>query len=118
MHYLVVRYVRMSEVIFVPAGTREMSYLSAIASAGAALAIAKACSLGSLKSCGCGMRNYVYQDSTASQDKLFPWRGCKSHIMFGLAYSRDFLDPVNERRRQRSVRKLVAKQNNMAGREV
>ncbi len=95
-----------------------MSYLSGIASAGAALAIAKACSQGSLESCGCGRRSYVYRDTKTSDKDVVPWTGCKSHIVFGLAYSKEFLDPVTERRKQRSLRKLVAQQNNLAGREV
>lgn len=98
--------------------TRETSYLSAIASASAALAIAKACSKGQLRECSCGHRNFLYKDSTVSAKDLFPWRGCQNHILYGLAYSREFLDPMNERRKQRSIRKLVAKQNNVAGREV
>ena len=99
-------------------GTRETSYLSAIASASAALAIAKACSKGELRECSCDHEKYLYKESTVSAKELFPWRGCQNHILFGLSYSRDFLDPMNERRKQRSIRKLVAKQNNVAGREV
>ena len=95
-----------------------MSYLNAIASASAALAIARACSQGSLERCSCGQRNYIYRDSSVSEDDLYPWRGCQSHIVYGLRFSKDFLDPMSERRRQRSLRKLIAKQNNMAGREV
>eukprot|EP00795_Rhopilema_esculentum_P006261 gene6261-11674_t len=98
--------------------TKETSFLSAIASASAALALAKACSLGSLKKCGCGQRNYLYEEATISEKDLFPWKGCQSHIIYGLTYSRYFLDPMSERRRQRSLRKLIGKQNNAAGREI
>lgn len=101
-----------------PLGTRETSYLSAIASASAALAIAKACSLGKLRECSCGHKHFLYRDSSVSEKELFPWRGCQNHILYGLTYSRDFLDPMSERRKHRSIRKLVVKQNNIAGREV
>lgn len=103
---------------FIILGTRETSYLSAIASASAALAIAKACSKGQLRECSCGPRKYMYKDSTVSEKDLFPWRGCQNHIQYGLSYSKEFLDPMNERRKQRSIKKLVAKQNNVAGRQV
>ena len=99
-------------------GTRETSYLSAIASASAALAIAKACSLGKLQECSCGHKNFLYKDSSITEKDLFPWRGCQNHILYGLSYSKDFLDPINERRKYRSIKKLVVKQNNVAGREV
>eukprot|EP00794_Sanderia_malayensis_P009976 gene9976-10999_t len=94
-----------------------MSYLSGIASAGAALEIAKACSQGSLASCGCGQR-YIYRDSKTTEEDLLRWKGCTNHISYGLAYSKEFLDPGSERRKEKSLRKLVAMQNNLAGREI
>ncbi|KFM80239.1 Protein Wnt-11b-2, partial [Stegodyphus mimosarum] len=79
-------------------GTREQAFVYALASAAVAHNIARACSDGSLASCGCGQIPHEPPHGD------FKWGGCAHNVRHGLKFARNFADAPW---RQKSVRKKV-----------
>nr|CDI40105.1 WNT10 protein [Euperipatoides kanangrensis] len=87
-------------------GYRETAFAYAVSSAGVALSVARACSLGKLMSCGCDM-------NVSGRTKDWEWGGCSHNMDFGIQFSRDFLD---SREKAKDIHSQINTHNNRAGR--
>ena len=104
------RYSHFSFTISV-AGSREQSYVYALAAAALTQSIAKACSSGASAKCSCGP---LPNEPPPGE---FKWGGCGDDVGFGIIFSKWFTDtPWNKRRK--SKRHLVNIHNNAVGRQV
>lgn len=97
----------MSELLF-PA-TRESAFVHAIASAGVAFAVTRACAEGSATICGCDTRH------KGPPGEGWKWGGCSEDVEFGSMVSREFADARENRPDARSA---MNRHNNEAGRMV
>ncbi|KAI0982654.1 hypothetical protein GJ496_000640, partial [Pomphorhynchus laevis] len=107
--------------------SRESAFAYAISSAGVSYAIARACSKGHLKTCGCSRR-----PRPGNLDRDWLWSGCGDNLEYGLKLSARFVDNPEKdiknvqhdrRRSGRSTtsveaRKMMNLHNNEAGRRV
>lgn len=128
-----------------PSGFRESAFSFSMLAAGVMHAVATACSLGKLVSCGCGLKGSGEQDrlrakllqlQALSRGKSFPhslpspgpsvspspspqdtweWGGCNHDMDFGEKFSRDFLD---SREAPRDIQARMRIHNNRVGRQV
>nr|UTS77835.1 Wnt10 [Laodelphax striatellus] len=82
-------------------GYRESAFSSAIAAAGVAASVARACSSGRLLACGCQARTRSSAvgsaAATAAAEKTSPatrwkWGGCSHNLQYGIEFSKKFLD--------------------------
>ncbi|XP_017495391.2 protein Wnt-10b [Manis javanica] len=126
-------------------GFRESAFSFSMLAAGVMHAVATACSLGKLGSCGCGWKGNGEQDrlrakllqlQALSRGKSFPhplpspgtgsspgpgpqdtweWGGCNHDMDFGEKFSRDFLD---SREAPRDIQARMRIHNNRVGRQV
>ena len=126
-------------------GFRESAFSFSMLAAGVMHAVATACSLGRLVSCGCGWKGSGEQDrlrakllqlQALSRGKSFPhslpspgpgsgpspgpqdtweWGGCNHDMDFGEKFSRDFLD---SREAPRDIQARMRIHNNRVGRQV
>ncbi|XP_077024355.1 protein Wnt-10b [Tamandua tetradactyla] len=126
-------------------GYRESAFSFSMLAAGVMHAVATACSLGKLVSCGCGwkgsgdqdrLRTKLLQLQALSRGKSFPhslpssdpgsvsspgpqdtweWGGCDHDMNFGEKFSRDFLD---SREAPRDIQARMRIHNNRVGRQV
>lgn len=96
-----------SELLF-PA-TRESAFVHAIASAGVAFAVTRACAEGSATICGCDTRH------KGPPGEGWKWGGCSEDVEFGSMVSREFADARENRPDARSA---MNRHNNEAGRMV
>lgn len=126
-------------------GFRESAFSFSMLAAGVMHAVATACSLGKLVSCGCGLKGSGEQDrlrakllqlQALSRGKSFPhslpspgpsaspspspqdtweWGGCNHDVDFGEKFSRDFLD---SREAPRDIQARMRIHNNRVGRQV
>ena len=126
-------------------GFRESAFSFSMLAAGVMHAVATACSLGKLVSCGCGWKGSGEQDrlrakllqlQALSRGKSFPhslpstgpgsgpspgpqdtweWGGCNHDMDFGEKFSRDFLD---SREAPRDIQARMRIHNNRVGRQV
>lgn len=126
-------------------GFRESAFSFSMLAAGVMHAVATACSLGKLVSCGCGWKGSGEQDrlrakllqlQALSRGKTFPhsqpspvpgsvpspgpqdtweWGGCNHNMDFGEKFSRDFLD---SREAPRDIQARMRIHNNRVGRQV
>jgi len=93
------------------AGSREQSYVYALAATALTQSIAKACSSGASAKCSCGP---LPNEPPPGE---FKWGGCGDDVGFGVIFSKWFTDtPWNKRRT--SKRHLVNIHNNAVGRQV
>ena len=96
---------------FAVAGSREQSYVYALAAAALTQSIAKACSSGASAKCSCGP---LPNEPPPGE---FKWGGCGDDVGFGVIFSKWFTDtPWNKKRT--SKRHLVNIHNNAVGRQV
>lgn len=95
-------------VILLPA-TRESAFVHAIASAGVAFAVTRACAEGSATICGCDTRH------KGPPGEGWKWGGCSEDVEFGSMVSREFADARENRPDARSA---MNRHNNEAGRMV
>lgn len=95
-------------VILFPA-TRESAFVHAIASAGVAFAVTRACAEGSATICGCDTRH------KGPPGEGWKWGGCSEDVEFGSMVSREFADARENRPDARSA---MNRHNNEAGRMV
>lgn len=95
-------------VILFPA-TRESAFVHAIASAGVAFAVTRACADGSATICGCDTRH------KGPPGEGWKWGGCSEDAEFGSMVSREFADARENRPDARSA---MNRHNNEAGRMV
>nr|AHZ09432.1 Wnt4 [Rhopilema esculentum] len=96
-------------------GTREAAFVHAIFSAGIANAITKQCSTGKISRCSCdaNLRGY----SRAG----FQWSGCSDNVVFGVRFSKAFVDGYERERWTKAWtfdRVLMNLHNNEAGRKA
>lgn len=119
-------------------GYRESSFAYSILSAGVAHAVTRACSQGIITSCGCGsidmpknrMTPNVFisgsgsNESSLIDDKRayktknkyrWKWGGCSHNIIFGIEFSRIFLDA---KEKAGDIKSIINLHNNHAGRMV
>ncbi|KAL1279776.1 hypothetical protein QQF64_014376 [Cirrhinus molitorella] len=87
--------------------TRESAFVHAIASAGVAFAVTRACSEGSVTICGCDTRR------KGPPGEGWKWGGCSEDVEFGSMVSREFADARENRPDARSA---MNRHNNEAGR--
>ncbi|XP_037034508.1 protein Wnt-5 isoform X2 [Bradysia coprophila] len=83
-------------------GSPEMAFVHALAAAGAASFVARACRDGQLTSCGCSRSarpRQLHDDWT--------WGGCGDDLEFGYKFSQTFID-IREKERKRGARGLVS----------
>lgn len=90
-------------------GYRETAFAYAISAAGVTHQVAKACSLGKLKSCGCDMT----QHGQARQK--WEWGGCSHNVEFGYKFAHKFMD---SKERAKDIHAKINIHNNRAGRLV
>ena len=90
-------------------GYKESAFAYAISAAGVTHQVAKACSLGKLKSCGCDM------SMQGEVRDRFEWGGCSHNVEFGVKYAKRF---TNARERGRDIHARINLHNNRAGRLV
>ncbi|RVE61737.1 hypothetical protein OJAV_G00176180 [Oryzias javanicus] len=74
------------------AATRESAFVHAIASAGVAFAVTRACADGSATICGCDTRH------KGPPGDGWKWGGCSEDVEFGSMVSREFADARENRR--------------------
>lgn len=101
-------YVLQISELLVPA-TRESAFVHAIASAGVAFAVTRACAEGSATICGCDTRH------KGPPGEGWKWGGCSEDVEFGSMVSREFADARENRPDARSA---MNRHNNEAGRMV
>lgn len=94
---------------FLIAATRESAFVHAIASAGVAFAVTRACAEGSATICGCDSRH------KGPPGEGWKWGGCSEDVDFGSMVSREFADARENRPDARSA---MNRHNNEAGRMV
>ncbi|XP_061835876.1 protein Wnt-3a [Nerophis lumbriciformis] len=87
--------------------TRESAFVHAIASAGVAFAVTRACADGSATICGCDTRH------KGPPGEGWKWGGCSEDVDFGSMVSREFADARENRPDARSA---MNRHNNEAGR--
>lgn len=97
-----------STEFLIPA-TRESAFVHAIASAGVAFAVTRACAEGSATICGCDSRH------KGPPGEGWKWGGCSEDVDFGSMVSREFADARENRPDARSA---MNRHNNEAGRMV
>ncbi len=103
-----VLYVLQISELLIPA-TRESAFVHAIASAGVAFAVTRACAEGSATICGCDTRH------KGPPGEGWKWGGCSEDVEFGSMVSREFADARENRPDARSA---MNRHNNEAGRMV
>ncbi|XP_063697463.1 protein Wnt-7b [Culicoides brevitarsis] len=86
---------------------RESSFAYSILSAGVAHAVTRACSQGIITSCGCA--NY----GKVNNKYRWKWGGCSQNIVFGIEFSRIFLDG---KEKAGDIKSVINLHNNHAGR--
>ncbi|XP_014649889.1 PREDICTED: protein Wnt-3a [Ceratotherium simum simum] len=89
--------------------TRESAFVHAIAAAGVAFAVTRACAEGAAAICGCSGRQQ------GSPGEGWKWGGCSEDIEFGGMVSREFADARENRPDARSA---MNRHNNEAGRQA
>lgn len=89
-------------------GHRESAFLHALTSAGVSHAVARACSMGKLVSCGCGK-------ASIGSPVSWRWSGCNHNIDFGIQFSKMLLD---SREKAKDIRSRINTHNNQVGRNV
>lgn len=94
---------------FLLSATRESAFVHAIASAGVAFAVTRACAEGSATICGCDTRH------KGPPGEGWKWGGCSEDVDFGSMVSREFADARENRPDARSA---MNRHNNEAGRMV
>lgn len=95
--------------LFLSPATRESAFVHAIASAGVAFAVTRACAEGSATICGCDTRH------KGPPGEGWKWGGCSEDVDFGSMVSREFADARENRPDARSA---MNRHNNEAGRMV
>ncbi|XP_077453192.1 protein Wnt-2 isoform X2 [Stigmatopora argus] len=90
------------------AASREVAFIHAISSAGAVVALARACDRGELDWCS--------REETVGVADAFHWGGCSQHVELAARFGRAFVD-AKERKRP-DARSLINLHNNKVGREV
>lgn len=88
-------------------GYKESAFAYAISAAGVTHQVAKACSMGKLKSCGCDM------SMQGEVKEKFEWGGCSHNVEFGIKYAKRF---TNARENARDIHARINLHNNRAGR--
>uniref|UniRef100_H2YTF4 Protein Wnt n=1 Tax=Ciona savignyi TaxID=51511 RepID=H2YTF4_CIOSA len=91
--------------------SREAAFVHAIAAAGVAYSVTKACSTGTLRSCGCDNR----VKGKKSIGVKWSWGECNDNVQVGVAASRKFADATDQGSDARSI---MNRHNNEAGRQV
>nr|ADR81922.1 wnt signaling molecule [Platynereis dumerilii] len=98
--------------------TRETAFVYALTAAGVLYSITHACSTGQSMQCSC---DASVRDRR--NDGSFEWGGCSDNVRFGYQKTRDLLDVVRKRRKNKKGRRkrndittLVRMHNNKAGR--
>uniref|UniRef100_T1IJF5 Protein Wnt n=1 Tax=Strigamia maritima TaxID=126957 RepID=T1IJF5_STRMM len=96
-------------------GSKETAFIYAITSAGVVHAITQACSSGNLTDCTCD--NLYHGRRTPDGWK---WGGCGDNILYGVRFSRNFVDAPERIKHQKSrnIRNMMNLHNNEAGRQV
>ncbi|VDP14929.1 unnamed protein product [Soboliphyme baturini] len=97
------------DVLF--SGTRETAFVHAISAAGVAHTVTKDCSSGKLEKCGCD------RSISGFSQQGFQWAGCSDNIHYGTAFSRQFVDAHERRKKRHLDRILMNLHNNEAGRK-
>lgn len=98
--------------VVLSSGTREAAFVHAISAAGVAHSVTRDCSSGKLDKCGCD------RSIQGNSGKGFQWAGCSDNIHYGSAFSRNFVDATERRKKQTTARMLMNLHNNEAGRKV
>ncbi|CAH1368792.1 unnamed protein product [Tenebrio molitor] len=72
-------------------GFRETAFAYAVSSAGVVISVARACSQGTLRNCGCDTHKYKMR-GTRAQNSAWKWVGCSHNLRYGIKFSKMFLD--------------------------
>ncbi|CAH1788772.1 unnamed protein product [Owenia fusiformis] len=89
-------------------GFRETAFAYAVSSAGVTSQVARACSLGKLKSCGCDLSN------DGRRAKQWEWGGCSHNIHWGDKFAQKFLD--SKETSAKDIHSRINLHNNKVGR--
>ncbi|CAB0031585.1 unnamed protein product [Trichogramma brassicae] len=97
-------------------GYRETGFVYAIASAGVAHSVSRACSMGRLISCGCDPSSYTGRETKmVGGGTQWKWGGCSHNLEYGMEFSKQFLDA---REVAGDIQSTVNLHNNQAGRNA
>jgi hypothetical protein len=99
-------------VIF--SGFRETAFAYAVSSAGVVISVARACSQGTLRNCGCDTHKYKMR-GTRAQNSAWKWVGCSHNLRYGIKFSKMFLDA---RENGDDIHSEINLHNNNVGRMV
>ncbi|KAL5006171.1 hypothetical protein ScPMuIL_017329 [Solemya velum] len=88
-------------------GYRETAFAYAVSAAGVTHQVAKACSLGKLKSCGCDMSKH------GKVQQKWEWGGCSHNVQYGEQFAHKFLDA---KEKAKDIHAKINLHNNRAGR--
>ncbi|CAH1265883.1 WNT16 [Branchiostoma lanceolatum] len=108
---------------FLGKGTRETAFIYAITSAAVVHAITQSCSAGNLTDCSCGRVTGDSDTLPARGSDLegWKWGGCSDDIVFGMEFSKRFVDAADSRgrkKRSRNIRSMMNLHNNEVGRKA
>ncbi len=106
--------------------TPETAFIYALTSASVMHNIAKACSKGELRECGCDKNQPIIRSRSLLKSQLnstfsndgFEWGGCSDDLKFGRNISMSFIDKQEMLITRRRIVRMVNLHNNEAGRQV
>ncbi|NP_001164718.1 WntA-like protein [Saccoglossus kowalevskii] len=93
------------------ARSAETAFVHAVMSAGVTYSVTRACGMGILEECGCDTK-YL----PSSEESNWNWDGCNDNIGYGMYFSRDFMDAIEDD--LINGLSLMNIHNNEAGRQV
>ncbi|KAK6619022.1 hypothetical protein RUM44_003404 [Polyplax serrata] len=106
--------------------TREAGFVNAVAAAGVAYAVTRACTMGNLMECSCDKtsgkgtqrisKKMMGKMTEGFENTEWEWGGCGDNISFGNKKSKAFMNFPNRKKRKSDMKTLMRLHNNGVGR--